>query len=142
MFLFMERNNDHETILQLIDFYIQRYCFFICPIPLQKGYVFAEYIQLLVFISLMLILQDFRKIHYSQTQYDFFGLRLVNNIIQKKIDVILPSGITGVSVIVIFNSFLHLGKILLYVFLIYIQYYILCKTMICFLIFSIISISA
>ena len=121
----MERNNDHETVLQLVELDIQRYCFFFCPIPLQKGYIFAEYIQLLVLISLMLILQDFRKIHYSQAQYDLFCFRLVNNIIQKQIDVVLTSGVPVKPVVILFNSFLHLGKILLYVFLIYVQYFIL-----------------
>ncbi len=69
----------------------------------------------------MLILQDLRKIHYSQAQYDFFCFRLVNNIIQKQIDVILTSGVPVKPVVIPFNSFLHLGKILLYVFLIYVQ---------------------
>ena len=97
----MERNNDHETVLQLVELDIQRYCFFFRPIPLQESYILAEYIQLLVFISLMLILQDFRKIHCSQAQYDFFGFRLVNNIIQKQIDVILPSGVPVKPVIIL-----------------------------------------
>lgn len=76
----MERNNDHETVLQLVEFDIQRYC---------------------------------------------FCFRLVNNIIQKQIYVILTSGIPVNSAIILFNSFLHLRKILLYVFLIYIQYFVL-----------------
>ena len=44
-----------------------------------------------------------------------------NNIIQKQIDVILTSGVPVKPVVIPFNSFLHLGKILLYVFLIYVQ---------------------
>ena len=79
----MERNNNDKTVLYLIELDIQRDCFFFCPISLQKGYILAEYIQLLMLVSLMLILQDLRKIHYSQAQYDFFGFRLINNIIQK-----------------------------------------------------------
>ncbi len=103
MFLFMERNNDHKTVLQLVELDIQRYCFFFCSIPLQKCYIFAEYIQLLVFISPMLILQDFRKIYYSQAQYDFFCFRLVNNIIQKQIDVILTSGVPVKPIVILVN---------------------------------------
>ena len=78
--------------------------FFFCPIPLQKCYIFAEYIQLLVFISPMLILQDFREIYYSQAQYDFFCFRLVNNIIQKQIDVILTSGVPVKPIVILFKS--------------------------------------
>ena len=58
MLLFMERYYDYETVFQLVELDIQRYCFFFGPVPLQKGYILAEYIQLFVLISLMLILQD------------------------------------------------------------------------------------
>ena len=47
---------------------------------------------------------------------DFLGFCLINNVIQKQIDVILPFGVPVKPVSVIFNSFLHLGKILLYIF--------------------------
>ena len=73
----------------------------------------------------MLILQDLRKIHCSEAQYYFFGFCLVDNIIQKQIDIILTSGIPVKPIIVLFNSILHLEKILLYVFLIYVQCFIL-----------------
>ena len=139
MFLFMERYYDHETVLQLVELDIQRYYFFFRPVPLQKGYILAEYIKFFVFISLMLILQDLRKIHCSQAQYNFFCFRLVNNIIQKQIDVILPPCISVKSVVIFFYSLLHLGKILLYVFLTNVQYFILCKVYDCF--FYIISIA-
>ena len=128
MLLFMERYYDHKTVLQLVELNIQRYCFFFCPVPFQKGYILAEYIQILVFISPMLILQDLRKIHCSQTQYDFLRFRFVNNIIQKQIDVILPSGVPIKPIMIFLNSILHLGEILLYVFLIYVQYSILRRT--------------
>ena len=120
MFLFMERNDNHETVLQLVELDIQRYCFFFCPIPLQEGYILAKYIQFFMFKTFMLILQDLRKIHYRKVQYDFFSFCFIDNIIQKQIDVILPSGIPVKPVVILFNSFLHLRKIPLYVFLIYI----------------------
>ena len=115
----MERNNEHETILQLVELDIQRYCFFFCPVPLQKGYILAKYIQFFMFKTFMLILQNLRKIHYSKAQYDFFGFCLIDNIIQKQVDIILTSGVPVKPVIILFNSFFHLGKILFYIFLIY-----------------------
>ena len=87
MLLFMERNNDYETVLQLVKLDIQRYCFFFCPIPLQKGYILAKYIQFFMFKTFMLILQDLRKIHYSQAQYDFFSFCLIDDTLWYFIDV-------------------------------------------------------
>ena len=88
--------------------------------------------------TLMLILQDLRKVHYGKTQYDFFCFCFVNNIIQKQVDVILSLGISVKPIIVFFTSFLRLGKILLYIFLIYIQSLILYSSLIEFFVFPII----
>lgn len=34
MLLFVERDNNHKTVLQLVEFDIQRYGFLFCSIPL------------------------------------------------------------------------------------------------------------
>lgn len=51
-----------------------------------------------------------------------------NHIVQKQIDVILPFGIPVKPVSIIPDSFLHFRKILLYIFFLYIQYFILCRS--------------
>ncbi len=73
----------------------------------------------------MFILKNLGKILCSQAQYNFLCSRFINYIIQKQINIILSFTIPRNPISIFSNSFFYFKKILLYIFFIYIQYFIL-----------------